>query len=128
MHLRSLKLYISCFKVGIEMASIKNRVIVLIQRSILNTSTPLLSPMIMNMSVNKNVRFEFIESYFKSAGRFSSLFVHLTGAKFKNHANNASSQHELRYVQRWFILKDFMHLKGYSKVPTFFPIKDIFIV
>ena len=106
------------------MASVKNKVIVLIQREIFkNSSTSPLSPM-MNMSANKNVRFEFIENYFKSAGRFSTIFVHLAGAKFKsNVGDNTSSIYELRCIQRWFILKDFMHVKGYPKVssiPFFF--------
>lgn len=102
------------------MASVKNKVIVLIQREILkNSSTSLLSPMIMKMSANKNVRFEFIENYFKSAGRFSTIFVHLAGAKFKsNVGDNGSSLYELRCIQRWFVLKDFMHVKGYSKVSS----------
>lgn len=100
------------------MASVKNKVIVLIQReSLKNTSGPLLSPMIMNMSANKNVRFEFIENYFKSAGRFSTIFVHLAGAKFKSYgSDDGASLYELRCIQRWFVLKDFMHAKGYPKV------------
>jgi len=65
---------------------------------------------------NSFVHFEKIERNFHNASKFAPIFKHLAGGKFKNWDNNGTSLYELRCIQRWFILRDFMQQKALSKV------------
>lgn len=91
-----------------EYAAINNMVIVLTDRS-----SVLQQYATMNSS---RIKIDRMDQYSTGATRFSSVYKHLAGGKYKTWDLNGTSLYEMRCIQRWFILKDYMHRHSITKV------------
>lgn len=107
-------------RINIELASRRNPVVV-ISNSL---------PPSVNASSTYNVMYESMSLYSASADKFAPHYIHLARDQ-----SPGRQKHELHCIQRWFILRDYMTIKGISHAlfgdgdaSIFVNVKDAFML